>query len=409
MKALLKKTLAMTAIAAAAAGAQAQTVTLKVHHFLGPQSIQHTTMLGDWCKNIARDSNNRLQCQIFPAMQLGGTPVQLYDQVRDGVVDVAWTLQAYTAKLQKLEVFELPFMMSNAEATSRAAWDYAQKFLQEETKDVKLLAVHVHGPGNIYTKSKQVKTMADLRGLKVRAPTRQVNKMIATMGATPVAMPVPQVTEALSKGVIDGAVIPYEVAPGLKVHELTNFTAETDRSYNALYTTVFVVPMNKAKYESLPADLKAVIDKNSGREFSAFLGKTQAGHDAVGKKIFAEAKNQTVTVIPRAELENWKKATDALDDAWVKEMTAKGLNGKELFDTAVADQAVHQVSNGHTASRRSHLRLFFITLPPAPEEPPWLNLFPLKTPKSTDPPAGCWAPRASSLPLLPGWCSPGWR
>ena len=336
MKALLKKTLAMTALAAAAAGAQAQTVTLKVHHFLGPQSIQHTTMMGDWCKNIARDSNNRLQCQIFPAMQLGGTPVQLYDQARDGVVDVAWTLQAYTAKLQKLEVFELPFMMSNAEATSRAAWDYAQKFLQEETKDVKLLAVHVHGPGNIYTKSKQVKTMADLRGLKVRAPTRQVNKMIATMGATPVAMPVPQVTEALSKGVIDGAVIPYEVAPGLKVHELTNFTAETDRSYNALYTTVFVVPMNKAKYESLPADLKAVIDKNSGREFSAFLGKTQAGHDAVGKKIFAEAKNQTVTVIPRAELENWKKATDALDDAWIKEMTAKGLNGKELFDTAVS-------------------------------------------------------------------------
>ena len=120
------------------------------------------------------------------------------------------------------------------------------------------------------------------------------------------------------------------------MHELTNFTAETDRSYNALYTTVFVVPMNKAKYESLPADLKAVIDKNSGREFSAFLGKTQAGHDAVGKKIFAETKNQTVTVIPKAELENWKKATDALDDAWIKEMTAKGLNGKELFDTAVS-------------------------------------------------------------------------
>lgn len=332
----LHKTLALAALALASLGAQAQTVTLKVHHFLGPQSIQHTTMMGDWCRNIARDSNNRLQCQIFPAMQLGGTPIQLYDQTRDGVVDVAWTLQAYTAKLQKLEVFELPFMMSNAEATSRAAWDYADKFMQDDFKDVKLLAVHVHGPGNIYTKSKAVRTMADLRGLKVRAPTRQVNKMVAAMGATPVAMPVPQVTEALSKGVIDGAVIPYEVAPGLKVHELTNFTAETDRSYNALYTTVFIVPMNRAKYDSLPADLKAVIDKNSGREFSAFLGKTQSGHDAVGKKVFAETKNQTVSVIPRAELENWKKATDSLDDAWIKEMSGKGLNGKELFDSAVA-------------------------------------------------------------------------
>ena len=336
MKKLLKQTALAAGLALLGLGAQAQTITLKVHHFLGPQSIQHTTMLGDWCKNIAKDSNNRLQCQIFPAMQLGGTPVQLFDQTRDGVVDVAWTLQAYTAKLQKLEVFELPFMMTNAEATSRAAWDYAQKFAADDMKDVKMLAVHVHGPGNIYTKNKAVATMADLRGLKVRAPTRQVNKMVAMMGATPVAMPVPQVTEALSKGVIDGAVIPYEVAPGLKVQELTNFTAETDRSYNALYTTVFVVPMNKAKYESLPADLKAVIDKNSGREFSAFLGKTQSGQDVPSKQAFVDAKNQKITVIPKAELENWKKATDSLDDAWVKEMTAKGMDGKAMLDGATA-------------------------------------------------------------------------
>ena len=334
MKSLFKKTALLAALTMAAVSAQAQTVKLKVHHFLGPQSIQHTTMLGDWCKALDKDSKGRLQCEIFPAMQLGGTPIQLYDQTRDGVVDVAWTLQAYTAKLQKLEVFELPFMMTNAEATSRASWDYAQKFMQDEFKDVKLLAVHVHGPGNIYTKSKQIKTMADLRGLKVRAPTRQVNKMIATMGATPVAMPVPQVTEALSKGVIDGAVIPYEVAPGLKVNELTNFTAETDRSYNALYTTVFVVPMNKAKYDSLPADLKAVIDKNSGRELSAFMGKTQAGADVPGKKVFEASANQKISVIPKTELEKWKKATDSLDDAWVAEMTGKGFDGKGMLQTA---------------------------------------------------------------------------
>ncbi|MEY4755144.1 MAG: Sialic acid-binding periplasmic protein SiaP precursor [Pseudomonadota bacterium] len=336
MKRYLKLTALAAGLACSVLAAQAQTVTLKVHHFLGPQSIQHTTMLGDWCKNIAKDSKDRLQCQIFPAMQLGGTPPQLFDQVKDGVVDVAWTLSAYTAKLAKLEAFELPFMMTNADATSRATWDYSQKFMQEEFKEVKLLAVHVHGPGNIYTKAKAVTTMGDLKGMKVRAPTRQTNKMLAMMGATPVAMPVPNVPEALSKGVIDGAVIPYEVAPGLKVHELTNYTAETDRSYNALYTTVFVVPMNKAKYDSLPADLKAVIDKNSGRELSAFMGSTQAGYDATGKKIFSETKNQQISIIPKPELEKWKKATDALDDAWVKEMTEKGANGKELLDSASA-------------------------------------------------------------------------
>jgi TRAP-type C4-dicarboxylate transport system substrate-binding protein len=334
MKQLLKQTALAAGLLATGLGVQAQTVTLKVHHFLGPQSIQHTTMLGDWCKAIARDSKDRLKCDIFPAMQLGGTPVQLYEQVRDGVVDVAWTLQAYTPKLAKLEVFELPFMMTNAEATSRAAWDFGQKYEQDDFKDVKMLAIHVHGPGNIYSKSKAVQTMADLKGMKVRAPTRQVNKMVAMMGATPVAMPVPQVPEALSKGVIDGAVIPYEVAPGLKVNELTNFTAETDRTYNALYTTVFVLPMNKAKYESLPADLKAVIDKNSGRELSAFMGKTQAGQDVPSKKVFEASANQKISIIPKTELEKWKKATDQLDDAWVAEMTGKGMDGKGMLQSA---------------------------------------------------------------------------
>jgi TRAP-type C4-dicarboxylate transport system substrate-binding protein len=146
-------------------------------------------------------------------------------------------------------------------------------------------------------------------------------------------MPVPQVPEALSKGVIDGAVIPYEVAPGLKVNELVKYTAETDRSYNALYTTVFLVAMNKRKYDEMPADLKKVIDANSGQEFSAFLGRTQAGADVPGKEKMV-ASNVQINVIPKAELENWKKATDQLDDEWVKSMNAKGQDGAKLLKSA---------------------------------------------------------------------------
>ena len=114
MKKFLQQTALAAGLMAVGFGAHAQTITLKVHHFLSAQTIQHTTMLGDWCKNIARDSKDRLKREIFPSMQLGGTPVQLYEQARDGVVDVAWTLQAFTPKLAKLEVFELPFMMTNA-------------------------------------------------------------------------------------------------------------------------------------------------------------------------------------------------------------------------------------------------------------------------------------------------------
>jgi TRAP-type C4-dicarboxylate transport system substrate-binding protein len=292
-------------------------------------------MLGDWCANIAKDSSNRLQCQIFPAMQLGGSPPQLFDQAKDGVADVVWTVAGYSAgRFPKSEIFELPFMMTNAESTSRAAWDFVQKHAMDEYSQVKLLAVHVHGPGNIFTKSKPIKTLADFKGMKLRAPTRLTNKMLAMLGATPVGMPVPQVPEALSKGVIDGAVIPYEVAPGLRVHELTKFVAEPDRSFEALYTTVFIVPMNKAKYDSLPNDLKAVIDKNSGREFSAFLGRTQSGNDVPGRATFASTQGYTINQIPKAELEKWRQATDRLDDEWAEEMSKRGADGKALLSSA---------------------------------------------------------------------------
>ncbi len=322
------------AFSTAALTAQAQEVTLKVHHFLGPQSTQHTQMFGAWCDKLAKESANKLKCQIYPSMQLGGSPPQLYDQAKDGVADIVWTVAGYSAgRFPKIEVFELPFMMTNAEATSRAAWEYYDKYDRDEFKDTHILAVHVHGPGNIYTVKAPIKTLADFKGLKLRAPTRLTNKMLAMLGATPVGMPVPAVPEALSKGVIDGAVIPYEVAPGIKVNELTKFTAEPDRNYNALYTTVFLVAMNNAKYASLPPDLKKVLDANSGGDFSAFMGKTQAAADVPGKEKML-ASGSKITVISGAELEKWRKATDQLDDQWVADITAKGGDGKMLLQSA---------------------------------------------------------------------------
>lgn len=171
--------------------------------------------------------------------------------------------------------------------------------------------------------------------MKWRAPTANVTRMMGILGATPVGMPVPQIPEALSKGVIDGAVIPYEVAPGLKVNELTKFAAETDPKFPALYTTVFVVPMNKARYDSLPAELKAVIDKNSGREFSAALARAQWGNDVPSRKIFAETAGYSITQIPASELERWRKATSEIDDDWVADMNKRGLNGKALLQDAL--------------------------------------------------------------------------
>ena len=319
---------------AAALPARAQEVTLKVHYFLPPTSFANTLFIQPWCDKIAKESNNRLKCQSYPSMQLGGTPPQLYDQVRDGVADVVWTLPGYTAgRFPSMEAFELPFMMQNPEATSKALWDYAQLHSQNEFKDVKPLAFHVHGDGVFHMTSKPVRTMADLKGLKLRAPTRQTNKFIAMLGATPVSMPVPQVGDAMSKGVIDGAVVPYEVVPSVKLQELAKFHSETDPAEPAFYTSTFIFAMNKAKYESLPADLKKVIDNNSGQALSGEIGKAFLRADGIGKRMVNAA---TVNVIPAAELAQWKQLGNQLAADWVTEMNGKGLNGTKMLEDAKA-------------------------------------------------------------------------
>ena len=335
-----RKTLAAAGLALmAATGAMAQEVTLKVHFFLPASSFANTLLITPWCDKVAKESANRMKCQIYPSMQLGGTPPQLFEQVRDGVADIVWTLPGYTAgRFPSVEAFELPFMMQNPEATSKALWDYVQIHSVNEFKDVKPLAFHVHGDGVFHMNGKPVKTMADLRGLKLRAPTRMTNKFIAMLGATPVSMPVPQVGDALSKGVIDGAVVPYEVVPAVKIQELVKFHSETDPAEPAFYTSAFIFAMNKAKYDSLPADLKKVIDANSGLALSAAAGRAFLQADVEGKKLINKA---AINVIPASELAQWKVLGNKLSSDWVNDMNGKGLNGTKMLEDAKALIAKH--------------------------------------------------------------------
>jgi TRAP-type C4-dicarboxylate transport system substrate-binding protein len=330
----LHRMLAALSLAALSFPGAAQEVTLKVHHFWPPGAMPPSTLLVPWCDKIAKDSNNRMKCQIYPAMQLGGTPPQLIEQVKDGVVDIAWTLPGYTAgRFPLMEVFELPFMSSSAEATSQAAQEYYEKYAQKEFPGIRMIAVNVHDNGYVHTRDKQIKTMADFKGLKMRAPTRQTNKLLAALGATPVAMPLPALTESLSKGVIDGYLLPWEVIPSIKAQELTKYETETDPKSRALYTAVFTLAMNQARYDSLPPDLKKVIDANSGLATARAFGK-QWDASAPSARRFSVDRGNTFYVVPASELANWEKATAGLEDDWAKDVSAKGSDGKMLLQAA---------------------------------------------------------------------------
>ncbi len=331
---LLQSGAALALGAPALTGFAQQSVTLKFHTFMSPQSNVWLNMHKAWMDKVEKDSGGRIKFEGYPAMQLGGSPVQLFDQAKDGVVDIVWTLPGNTpGRFPRTEVFELPFMMNNAEATSRAFWEYIQTQAPDEYRDVHPLALHVHGPGVFHMRNKLIRTADDLRGSKVRGPTRQITKMLGYLGATPVGMPLPQIPDSLSKGVIDGAVIPWEVVPSVKVHELAKFHSQFDPAGGALYTTTFVMAMNKAKYAALPPDLKAVIDRNSGLETSAWLGKVQQGGDGAGREAAARLGN-TIHTIPASEAQEFRRKARLVEVEWVQDMDKRGLNGKRLLDTA---------------------------------------------------------------------------
>ena len=234
------------------AGLAQQSVTLKFHTFMAPLSNVWLTMHKPWMEKVEKESAGRIKFEAYPAMQLGGTPVQLYDQARDGVVDIVWTLPGNTAgRFPRIEVFELPFIMNNAEATSKAYWEYFQTQCPDEFKETHVIALQVHGPGMFHSANKLITKAADLKGMKVRGPTRQVTNMLKAVGAIPVGMPLPGIPDALSKGTIEGCVIPWEVVPSVKVNELCKFHSEFAAGTPALYTTTFVMAMNKPRYEGL--------------------------------------------------------------------------------------------------------------------------------------------------------------
>ena len=316
--------------------ARAQEVTLKLHHFLPPMSPFHAKFMQPWADRVMKQSNGRIKIQVYPSMQLGGTPPQMFDQIKDGITDIGWTVAGYSAgRFPTFEIFELPFMVNSASGGSRALWEFVQvnKLDKTEFKDVKLLAVHQHDEPHFHMVDKPIKTLVDLKGMKVRAPTRITNKLLTALGATPVGMPITQVSDALSKGVINGALLPWEIVPSIKAHELVKYHSEIDPQSPWLYATVFVFAMNKEKYASLPPDLKKIIDANSGPELSMSIGKMADDEAIPARKLATERKNNFNT-IPMDELKNWRKAAQTVTDDWIKDLDKRGLDGKALVNSA---------------------------------------------------------------------------
>lgn len=338
-------TIAAVALIAASAAigptpVSAQEVTLTLSHFLSPKAPPHAKFLEPWARKIEAESDGRIAIEIFPSMTLGGKPPELYRQLRDGAADMVWTVTGYTPGVfPRSEVFELPTVHQNsARATTLAIQDNFE-LIAEDFSDIKPLLVHVHAGQAMHMVDGCIEDPSELAGLKLRTPSRTGAWMIEAWGAEPVGMPVPALPQALSKGTIDGTLIPFEVVTPLKVHELTacSFTGAGDQRFG---TAVFLFAMNKDTYEGLPDDLKAVIDANSGAAIAEQTGALWDEIEGPGQAL-QEESGSPVEALDQA-------ATDALDalgeqvvQRWIEEASGQGIDGAALVAAAREAIAKH--------------------------------------------------------------------
>jgi TRAP-type C4-dicarboxylate transport system substrate-binding protein len=326
----------MAAWTLAPPGAAAEEVTLRVHTFMPPVANPYKHFLTPWAEKVAKDSKGRIKVQLYPAMQLGGKAPQLLQQVRDGVVDIVWTLPGFTPGVMvQDEVFELPFIHRDTKSSVLALQDFADMHLKNDLAPYHPLLLHAHAGALFMTKG-AIGKVDDFKGMKIRSPSRTGTWIIEALGATGVQLPLPELAPMLSKGTVNGAILTYEIAPAVKMQDLTDYFTTLSGAQPRMSTTVFAFLMNKKKYEELAPDLKKVIDDNSGRKLAPFAIKVWDMIDEDGLKVMqSKPKNKFVTLSP-AETEKFKQAVAPVNERFVAEVNKGGGDGNKVIADAKA-------------------------------------------------------------------------
>jgi TRAP-type C4-dicarboxylate transport system substrate-binding protein len=309
-------------------------VRLKLHHFFSSVSCAHEKFLTPWARKVEAESNGRIRIDIFPSMQLGGAPAQLFDQARAGLADIVWAAPSSTpGRFAGIEAFELPFLLSHrALVNSRALEDYAAANLREEFGDFHPISFSCRDGGVVHA-NRPIRSIADLRGLRLHVPNRLAAAAVRALGARDVAAPIPQVPMAVARHVIDGCLDPWDLMPALRLDDLLKCHA--DFAESSLSTTTLVLVMNKSAYARLPSELKAVIDNNSG-QCAAGMAGAMWDLEAAAVADRARERGDPVTTLPAAAVELARAATAPVMAAWLRQMKERKVDGGRLIASARA-------------------------------------------------------------------------
>jgi len=305
------------------ASAQQKEIKLNFSNFF-PAPHENSKIMEAFCKEIEKRTNGKVKIAYFPGGTL--TPAaQTYDNIVKGIADIGESCFAYTrGKFPMMECLDLPLGYKNGTQATNLANAFYAKFNPKELADVKVLFVHAHGPGILHSK-KPVKTLDDLKGMKVRA-TGLSAKVVSAFGAAPVGTTMPETYDALRTGVAEGAMAPIEALQGWKWGEVVKSTTQ---NFGSAYTTGMFIVMNKAKWNSLPPDIQKVFEEVS-KEYIAKQGQIWDKIDKDGYD-FTKARGNQVISLSKEEDAKWAAKVKPLLDEYAKNTKAKGLPGDEAI------------------------------------------------------------------------------
>jgi TRAP-type transport system periplasmic protein len=334
-KALITVLCMMSTVFGLSAGVSAGPVNLTYSCFFPPSHVQ-SILAEQWCREVEKRTNGAVKIDFFPGQTLTKAN-QCYDGTVEGLSDIGLSVFAYTpGRFPVISAVDLPLGYTSGTAATKVINEVYNQFKPQELSDTKVMYLHSHGPGLVFSKNKPILSMQDMGGLKFRSHGTSA-EVVKALGGTPVAKPMPETYEMLQKGVVDGSVYPLESNKGWKLGEVVRFCTA---NFSSAYTSSFFVVMNKNKWQSLPPDVQKIIE-GINAEWVIKHGEAWDNSDMVGLRYFLEQGGQ-INGQDAKESARWKEAVAPIIDKYIKDLNEKGLKGREIIDFITASLKKHQ-------------------------------------------------------------------
>lgn len=314
------------AILSATIGVKAETIELKMAHFMSPMHVQHQQSFVPFVQEVEKITGGKMKIKIFPGGALGGAP-ELADAVKTGITDIAFIVPSYTTgRFRRTSAFDLPFIFHNAVQATEIIYEVYDQYLAEDFKDYRVLWLYSCDTGQLHSAGKPIQKLTDLHGMKMRAPSSSMSEVLRLLGANPVSMPLSELSMALDKHVIDGMLSPNTSLTDFKLTEIIKNTTQAD-----FYISPMVVIMNKEKYNSLPEYAKKALDQASGKKWGLRAAKIYDDYAQASLKSLSAAGKIKIYHLSPEERKKCLEKVKKMEADWVVKNAAAGIPARELI------------------------------------------------------------------------------